>query len=170
MALITKKNVSALFLLVCVDSYRNQLPAFVNSVPTIFTVDRRVLEGGAAHDFVDALRPLQDMNATQKTAPANASSPSQPHINDGIPTETCSAESSWSEGYSFLEPSEHSTSLGAFSGVADNSRIQCIPDNTEDNPFASTQKKGAIPSQLSSYMTTRDNDTECLRKKQLGST
>lgn len=157
-ALVTKKNVSASFLMVCVDSYRTMLPAFVRSVPTIFTHDRRVLEGELALQFVEAMSEVRDDSAD---------------AGGNTPVEHCPQGSSWSEGFSFLEPSEHPTGMSAFSGLTEDSRIQCVPDDAGDPSAPSSASASGSrlksSSPLAAYMSVRDSDTESLRKNQLGS-
>lgn len=155
MALLTRKNLSPVFTLICVDSYRNQLPAFVRSVPTIFTPDRRVLEGQAALDFVDQMH-------LSRRAPSDATTRTE-----DAPME-CSSASPWSESYSFLEPGDNLIENSSFSGVTDNTRIQCLPE-TNDRKGASGGNKPVSdrPSPLSNYMAGRDSDTELLRTQQL---
>lgn len=160
LALITKKNMSAHFLLVCVDAYRNQLPAFVKSVPTILTHDRQVMEGATAHDFVDMMQP---------SCPSSGS--------DGNPLE-CSTSSSWSETYSFLEPTENTNESGVFSGIHEDMGIQCVPENNDRKGGGGNNNGGngsgsggghrEKPTPLSNYMANRDNDTQLLRAQQLG--
>lgn len=155
MSLITKKNLVQLFLMVCVDAYRDQLPAFVQSVPTIFTHDRRVLEGESAHNYVDLMQASISHLDDQK---------------ESVPTEYSGNGSSWSEGYSYLEPNDQGSSrgmgMGTFVGVEDENRIRVVPEQNDDK--GGGYGKGQKPSQLSSYLTSRDNDTEVLRNHQLG--
>ena len=52
---ILQKNLRHLFVLVCVDNKRAavQLPDFVDRVPLVFTVDRRILTDDAVQAFID---------------------------------------------------------------------------------------------------------------------
>lgn len=165
LALITKKNMTALFLLVCVDAYRSQLPAFVQSVPTIFTHDHRVLEGQSTLDFIDMLRPSHGTGSSDCGA---ASLTHDPLGDDYCPME-CAA---WSDGYSFLEPGDNTgaNGMGAFSAVMDNANIECVPENSNrkaqgKDPAMQQSEKGTP---LSNYIASRDNDTKMLRSQQLG--
>lgn len=189
MSLLTKKNLLPVFTLICVDSYRNQLPAFVRSVPTIFTLDRRVLEGQAALDFVDLMHQSRRMPHFQATAMqplahahghglaqpqphaqphvlTQAQPSSQPFKDNDAPME-CSSASPWSESYSFLEPSDNLMENGSFSGVTDDTRIQCVPENSDRKNASAGSMQAQQATPLSNYMACRDSDTEILRTQQL---
>lgn len=164
LALITKKNMTALFMIVCVDAYRDQLPAFVQSVPTIFTHDRRVLEGQSTLDFIDMLRPA----SASVNASSSASASTENTGEDYHPME-CAA---WSDGYSFLEPGDNSNAHGTFSGLLEDTSIQCVPENNNRKAAGGDREQLMLQSQqgtpLAKYIANRDNDTQLLRSKQLG--
>jgi hypothetical protein len=52
---ILSKSLRHMFVLVCVDKRTSELPEFVDRVPLVFTVDRRVLTDDAVAAFVDNL-------------------------------------------------------------------------------------------------------------------
>lgn len=177
MALITKKNVSTLFLPVCVDTYREMLPVFVHSVPTIFTHDKRVLEGQAAYDLIDNMQQARDSVACGAEG-------------SGLPIE-CSTHdlsgSSWSDGFAFLEPSPSqsmglSSGMSAFSGLNENTSIPLVPEtsNGKDDRNGMGNGQGQGPGQgqgsgyggtsaLEAFTSKRDSETAVLRQNQLGS-
>lgn len=177
MALLTKKNLASVFTLICVDSHRNQLPVFVQSVPTIFTSDRRVLTGQTALDFVDMMHLNRrtphngQAQAQQARSQAQQVHPSmqarQVQDDEDAPME-CISASSWSEKFSFLEPGDNTNETGTFSGVLDDTRIQCVPENSDRKGGSGGNKAVSDrPTPLSNYMAGRDSDTELLRTQQL---
>jgi hypothetical protein len=52
---IIKKDLKEMFVLVCVDKRNIQLPDFVDRVPLIFTMDRRMLVDDAVSAFIDGV-------------------------------------------------------------------------------------------------------------------
>lgn len=166
--LVTKKNASTLFLLVCVDSYRSQLPAFVRSVPTILTHDRRVLEGDSALAFVDM---IQGVHPPGQLAQGKGRRSPQPQGTDADgPMESSMMTSAWSESYSFLEPSDNDRSeLGAFSGLTDDNNIRCVPESNDrkGGGGSSARENVQAATPYSNYLANRDSDTEVLRSHQL---
>lgn len=156
-ALITKKNISALFTFVSVDTYRASLPVFVQSVPTIFTRDKQVLEGEAAFDMVDNIQPsrihhnggMQGGGGADRGTSTSRGAVGQgqchgqgqvgsPHTETGSLIE-CSTHdlsgSSWSDGFAFLEPDQGQSmglvsGMSAFSSLSEDTSIPLVPEPT----------------------------------------
>lgn len=194
MALITKKNVAASFLLVCVDTYRQMLPVFVHSVPTILTHDQRVLEGQAVLDLVDNMQSPAHGRARAGSgtglhgdvgADADLGALGPGGMAGGPGLIECSsrelAGSSWSDDFAFLEPDQgHATvsGMGAYSGILEDTNIPLVPEPNgggEQRRGGGTGQgqgqghgQGGPPSALETYTSQRDSDTAILRKSQLG--
>ena len=84
--LITKKNLRAMFAMVCVDQNRYQIPRFIDRVPMILTPDKRLLSDGDVFAYLEAAEgPSTDPLAADRAigmsmdfAPVDGAPPQDP--------------------------------------------------------------------------------------------
>ena len=113
--LITSRDLRGFFVIVCVDKRSIQLPDFVDRVPLVYTIDRRVLTDEAVDAFIDTL-------AQQVAARA-------PPPEDVSPWSVIEMGGGLSDVFSFLECGDGGGYAHNFADVHHN---QTIPTPDED--------------------------------------
>jgi len=133
---IATHGIRELFILVCIDARTDQLPDFVDRVPLVLTLDRRVLTDDAAFAFAAGLAAV---------APAGTGGTEDAAVSPWSTVEMGSR--GLSDKFSFLE---HDAGYGHnFVDVSSNPTIH-TPDESPGKP-------SKTPS-LESYIAMRDND------------
>lgn len=151
---ITMRDLRSFFVIVCVDKRNTiQLPDFVDRVPLIYTIDKRVLTDEAVDAFIDTLS-----KQVSARAPAN---------DDVSPWSTIEMGCKGGRGggmsdmFSFLECGDG----GGYShNFADIHEHQSIPTPEEDSgggkhdTKSRSQRHGGGQASLETFMAMRDND------------
>ena len=171
LATVVQKGLRHLFVLVCVDKRSAlQLPDFVDRVPLIFTIDRRVLSDDAVGAFVDNLATYFSgiyYSSSDKTSDSSTPAPDehQHATGDGTIAAWSPASASISDTFSFLTGASDAT-LHNFVDV--NGPMQPIVTPPDDGVNASSSSPAGAAAlstrsrsvSLENLKAQRDNDMQ----------
>jgi len=164
------KNLRHLFVLVCVDKRGQELPEFVDRVPLVFTVDRRILTDSAVKAFIENIALLltgtyscsaseNRPEAASELAPGHVRTadqgPEQPEDDVSAWSVTEMGARSISDRFSFLEGND--TLIYSHNFVDINMPSQSI-DAPPDESGGSGKGSKQGGRSLESLQAQRDND------------
>lgn len=156
LTVIAKKNIRSLFLLVCVDGNKFNIPAFVNRVPMIFTAQQKLYADDGVMMFLDDLENMiaRSIGAggsggdayNQKSVQHEVSAYYAPDMDGAI-----------SDSFSYIDDSCTGNQQHQFVFIGNDPRIE-TPKETMSTVNSSTDKN-PMDMMLEQMIAARNSDT-----------
>ena len=141
---LTRKDLRARFVMVCVDGNRHQIPHFVDRVPAVLTSDKRLLTDDDVFEFING-------------AEGPSSEPMAAELGGGI-----SGDFSFVEGAPATQQEDGVYGYMALTGTDEFPRMYMVEETKPQGNVADRGAGGARPS-VDNLMASRENELNSWR-------
>jgi hypothetical protein len=142
---LTRKDLRARFVMVCVDGNRHQIPHFVDRVPVVLTSDKRLLTDEAVFEFVNG-------------AEGPSSEPMAAELGGGI-----SGEFSFVEGTPASQQEDGVYGYMALTGTDDFPRMYMVEETKAAQGNAGDRGAGGGRPSIDNLLASRENELNSWR-------